>query len=351
MSGLYGLARPLLFRLDPEQAHGLAIRALRSGAVRTHPEPADPRLRVTLWDLDFPNPIGMAAGFDKNAEVPGAVLDLGFGFVEVGTLTPRPQAGNPRPRMFRLVEDGAVINRLGFNNEGHEAALRRLETRQRKGIVGVNIGANKDTADKAADYAAGIAVFAPVASYLTINISSPNTPGLRDLQHEAALDDLLGRCVAARDQAREVVERRVPLLLKIAPDLDQAACDGIAEVVSRHAIDGLIVSNTTLERQNLASAHAAEAGGLSGRPLFRLSTEVLARMHRRLPDLPLIGVGGVDSGAAAYEKIRAGASLVQLYTGLVYEGYDLPRRICRDLVRCLRRDGFSSVAAAVGTAA
>jgi dihydroorotate dehydrogenase len=305
---------------------------------------------VHLWDLDFPNPIGMAAGFDKNGEVPDALLTAGFGHAEIGTVTPRPQPGNPRPRVFRLPADRAVINRLGFNNEGHAAMLGRLRARRPAGIVGVNVGANKDTADRAADYAAGVTAFAAYASYLTINISSPNTPGLRDLQQAEALDDLLARVAAARDDATEKLDRRVPLLLKIAPDLADSDLDDIVEAVRRHRLDGVIVANTTVSRSGLADRNAREAGGLSGRPLFLRSTAMLARMHDRLGgDVPLIGVGGVDSGFTAYEKIRAGASLVQLYTGLVYEGLELVQAIKHELVLHMRRDGFSELQSAVGT--
>ncbi len=348
--GLSALARPLLATLDPERAHGLAIQALKSGLYPRPAEADDPRLSVRLWNLDFPNPIGMAAGFDKNGEVPDALLKAGFGFAEIGTVTPRAQPGNPRPRIFRLPTDRAVINRLGFNNEGHAAMLDRLRARRPVGIVGVNVGANKDTTDRTADYAAGVTALAAYASYLTINISSPNTPGLRDLQQAQALNDLLVRVAAARDGEADKLGRRVPLLLKIAPDLADSDLDDIAEAVRYHRLDGVIVANTTVSRNGLADRNAREAGGLSGRPLFRRSTAVLARMHDRLgADVPLIGVGGVDSGLAAYEKIRAGASLIQLYTGLVYEGLELVEAIKRELVLHMRRDGFSELRAAIGT--
>ena len=342
---LYRLARPALFTMDPETAHRMAIAALATG-LRLPPPPADPRLVRRLLGLDFPNPIGLAAGFDKNAEVPDAVLALGFGFTEVGTTTPRPQEGNPRPRMFRLIEDRGVVNRLGFNNEGFAVAERRLAARPRTGIVGVNIGANRDSADRVADYAAGVGRFAGLADYLVINVSSPNTPGLRDLQERTALADLLGRAVAARDAA----QRRVPLLLKIAPDLDDAALAEIAEAAVSAGIDGVIATNTTIARQGVRSPLAAEIGGLSGRPLFRRSTAVLAKLRQRAGrDLVLVGAGGVDSAETAWAKLAAGADLVQLYTGMVYEGPGLPRRIVDGFSRRLDREGIASIAEVVGS--
>lgn len=348
--GLSALARPLLAALDPERAHGLAIAALKRGLGPRETSPDDPKLTVRLWDLTFTNPVGIAAGFDKNGEVPDAMIRAGFGFAEIGTVTPRPQAGNPRPRVFRLPGDRAVINRLGFNNDGHAAVLGRLRARPASGIVGVNVGANKDSADRTADYVAGVRAFAPHASYLTINISSPNTPGLRDLQHAAALDDLLGRVAEARDGASQATRRRVPLLLKIAPDLAEGDLDDIVASVGRHGIDGVIVSNTTLSRDGLSDRNAREEGGVSGRPLFRRSTALLARMRQRIgADLPLIGVGGIDAGQTAYEKLRAGASLVQLYTGLVYEGLELVGAIKREILLHTRRDGFGQVSEAIGS--
>lgn len=346
-----GVARRALFRLDPEAAHALSLRALASGLAPACRVPDDPRLAVRLGDLRFANPLGMAAGFDKNGEVPDALLGLGFGHAEVGTVTPRAQDGNPRPRVFRLVEDRGVVNRLGFNNAGHAALRARLEARRhRDGIVGVNVGANKDAADRIADYVAGIEAFADLASYFTVNISSPNTPGLRDLQARAALRELLVRVMEAREAAVARVGRRVPVLLKIAPDVDEAGLDDIAAEVLDARLDGLVVSNTTLARSGLRDlVGAAQAGGLSGRPLFRRSTIVLARMRLRVgPDLPIVGVGGIDSGEAAWAKIGAGASLLQLYTGLVYEGPGLVGRILTHLSRCLDREGFSSLAAARG---
>ncbi|MCA3561982.1 MAG: quinone-dependent dihydroorotate dehydrogenase [Aestuariivirga sp.] len=313
----FSLARPLLHALDAETAHGLTIRAL-SRLPMGHAPLANPALAVEAFGLGFPNPLGLAAGFDKNAEAPDAVLALGFGFTEIGTVTPKPQPGNPRPRLFRLPEDGAVINRMGFNNEGHSAALRRLAARQaRGGIVGVNIGANRDSSDRIGDYVQGIAAFAHLASYFTVNISSPNTPGLRGLQSRAELEQLLARLNAER--ARQA--RKPPMLLKIAPDLREDELQDIASACAGGAVDGIIVSNTTLSREGLCSPHAQEQGGLSGRPLLPLSTRQLARMFvLTRGEVPLIGVGGVHDGASALLKIRAGASLVQLYSALVYQG-------------------------------
>jgi dihydroorotate dehydrogenase len=320
--------RKVLFALEPETAHRVSIAALKSGVPLNAPPRPDPRLAVTIAGLAFPNPLGIAAGYDKNAEVPDALLRLGFGFAEVGTLTPLPQPGNRRPRIFRLTADRAVINRLGFNNDGHERAFERLQARTgRGGIVGVNIGANKDSADRIADYVAGVRRFAPLASYLTVNISSPNTPGLRAMQERAALAELLARVIAAREEAAGG-GRNAPVFLKIAPDLGEAElADVAAEVLDKKA-DGLIVSNTTLSRTGLTARHREEAGGLSGRPLFARSTAVLARMRKLVgPELPLIGVGGVDSAETALDKIKAGADLVQLYTGMIYAGPALPGRI------------------------
>jgi dihydroorotate dehydrogenase len=323
---IYGLIRPALFALEPEAAHRAAIRALALGLYR--PAPAhDPRLNRRILGLDFPNPVGLAAGFDKNGEVPDAALALGFGFVEIGTVTPRPQGGNPRPRMFRAPADRAIVNRLGFNSEGHDAVHARLARRRRRGIVGVNLGANKESRDRVADYVTGVRRFGDVADYLTINISSPNTPGLRDLQEKDALRRLLGEVGAARGS--------VPMLVKIAPDLDDDALGGIVETVIAAGIDGMIVSNTTLSRDGISDARiAAEAGGVSGRPLFAPSTKMLARVRRLAGDrLVLVGVGGIESGVAARQKLAAGADLVQLYTGMVYEGPGLPARIVAELAR------------------
>jgi dihydroorotate dehydrogenase len=338
------LGRRALFQLDPETAHGLSITALRCRLPMAARPPRDPKLAVSVAGLDFVNPLGMAAGYDKNAEVPDALLSLGFGFAEVGTVTPLPQAGNPKPRIFRLEEDGAVINRLGFNNEGHDAAQQRLRARKGgRGIVGVNIGANKDNADRIADYEKGVARFAPLASYLTVNISSPNTPGLRTMQARAQLAELLARVVAARETAAA----EPPIFLKIAPDLVEAELEDIAAEVLANRIEGVIVSNTTISRPALkAMAHKGETGGLSGRPLFERSTIVLAKMRKLLgPDIAIVGVGGVDSANAAAEKIRAGADLVQLYTGMIYAGPSLPGRIVRGLSGIVAREGAPSIRA------
>lgn len=331
-----GFARSALFTLDPETAHGLSIAALKSGLLPRCPRDRDPRLAVRVAGLDFPNPLGMAAGYDKNAEVPAELSRLGFGFVEVGTLTPRPQSGNPKPRIFRLVRDRAVINRLGFNNQGHAQAHARVSGRRREGILGINIGANKETDDRVGDYVAGISRFADVADYFTVNISSPNTPGLRNLQTREALADLLSRVLAERDAKA----RRIPVFLKIAPDLTESDLDDIAAECLAQNLDGVIVSNTTLSRTGLdQDPNTAEAGGLSGRPVFERSTIVLAKMRRKLgPDMPLVGVGGIDSAETAAEKIRAGADLVQLYTGFIYGGPMLPGRILRDLSRLCDRE-------------
>jgi dihydroorotate dehydrogenase len=344
MSLPFALANPLLQRLDAETAHHLTIRALSLLPVDARPAD-DAALAQRLFGLDFANPVGLAAGFDKNAEVPDAMLAQGFGFVEVGTVTPRPQPGNPRPRLFRLSADKAVINRFGFNNAGHTAMRARLARRcERGGILGVNLGANKDSADRAADYAAGIAAFSEFASYFTVNVSSPNTPGLRDLQGRAALDELLARVMEAR--AAAPVAR--PVLLKIAPDLDAHALDDIVAVARARCVDGMIVSNTTITRPDGLhdAARAGEAGGLSGRPLFALSTRVLAATYLRTEGtFPLIGVGGIDSGETALAKIRAGASLVQLYSALVFRGPALISEIKRALAAVLKRepDGFTSL--------
>lgn len=346
MSLLDRLGRNLLFTLDPETAHGLSIKALKCGLPPCVAPRPDPRLRVNLCGLDFPNPLGMAAGFDKNAEVPDALLRLGFGFAEVGTVTPLPQPGNPKPRIFRLVEDRAVINRLGFNNEGHAPFGQRLAARSaRPGIVGVNIGANKDSADRIGDYELGVRRFAHHASYLTVNISSPNTPGLRDMQARESLAELLSRVVAARDAAAEGQPKKAPVFLKIAPDLHEADLEDIAAEIAEKQIEGVIVSNTTIGRPKLAgAAHAGETGGLSGKPLFQRSTIALGRMRRLLgPDMAIIGVGGVDSAETALEKIRAGADLVQLYTGMIYAGPSLPALIVKGLSRLAAQEGVSSL--------
>jgi len=347
---LADLGVSLLRFLPPETAHRATLRALALGLGPRQREPDPARLGITLWQRNFPNPIGLAAGFDKNAEVADAMLALGFGFTEIGTVTPRPQAGNPRPRLFRLTEDSALINRLGFNNEGLAASVQRLEARYDKGgIVGGNIGRNRETADEIGDYVQGVRALAPLVDYLVVNISSPNTPGLRDLQRKSAVERLVERVAAARAQI--MPRHPPPLLLKIAPDLTREEREDLAAASLASGVDGLIVSNTTVARPPLRSRHAHEPGGLSGKPLFALSTLLIADMHGLTGGkLPIIGVGGVASGEDAYKKIRAGASLVQLYTALVYQGPGLVRRIKRELDAALARDGFSSVASAVGTA-
>jgi dihydroorotate dehydrogenase len=350
MLDVYPLIRPLLFRLSAESAHDLTLKALESGLWRLAAgteRPAPQELSQQLWGLDFANPVGLAAGFDKDARVPQAMLRLGFGFIEIGTVTPRPQRGNEKPRLFRLDEDRAVINRMGFNSGGLDAVIERLLAQSRPaGIVGINLGKNRDSEDAARDYEEGIGRAAPLADFLVVNISSPNTPGLRDLQRRANLESLLARLIAARAASG----LRPPLLVKIAPDLSPEERVDIAEVALAAGIDGLVIGNTTLARPaGLKSAAAREAGGLSGAPLFAPSTALLAEMYRLTGGrLPLVGVGGIGSAEDAYAKIRAGASLVELYTALVFEGPALVRRIIFGLARLLRRDGFTRVGEAVG---
>ncbi|UFZ02945.1 quinone-dependent dihydroorotate dehydrogenase [Bradyrhizobium ontarionense] len=344
------LSLPLLRWLDAEDAHRLAIQGLKLlPAIKPRPDVAN--LAVRAFGLNFPNPVGMAAGFDKNAEVPDALLRLGFGFVEIGSVTPRPQSGNPRPRLFRLERDEAVINRMGFNNDGAEQILRRLAGRAHLGgIVGVNVGANKDSADRVADYVRLIETFAPVASYFTVNISSPNTPGLRNLQQASQLDDLLAKVLEARDRIRRK-SGDTPVLLKIAPDLSLAELDDVVHVARSRGVDGMIVSNTTLARPSSLreQLRAKEQGGLSGRPLFRLSTRMVAETFVRVEGaFPLVGVGGIDTGGAALTKIRAGASLIQLYSSLVYKGLGLVESIKADLTSTLLRTGRDALSEIVG---
>ncbi len=338
---LYSLLRPALFMADAESAHGLSLGALRILPGRAGAD--HPTLAQTVAGLRFPNPVGLAPGYDKNAEVYRAAFGLGFGFVEIGTVTPRPQSGNPRPRLFRLVEDHAVINRMGFNNDGMEAVAARLAQRPPLvGPLGVNVGANKDSEDRIADYVSAIERLAPYADYLTVNISSPNTPGLRALQDKDALVELLMRVKAATPDGK-------PVFLKVAPDLEPADIDDIAEVVIAQSIDALIVSNTTITRPALKSRHAGEAGGLSGAPLRDLARQRLVDFRKATSGkLPLIGVGGIASAEHAYARIRAGASLVQLYSALVYEGPLLARHINTGLAELLARDGFHNVSEAIG---
>jgi len=341
---------PLLRWFDPEDAHRLAIHGLKF-LPPAQPRPDDHKLAVRAFGLNFPNPVGMAAGFDKNAEVPDALLRLGFGFVEIGTVTPRPQRGNPRPRLFRLERDEAVINRLGFNSDGAETVLRRLAGRAHfGGIVGVNVGANKDSSDRTADYVKLIEIFAPVASYFTVNVSSPNTPGLRNLQQAGMLDDLLARVIDARERVRKNAGE-APVLLKIAPDLSFGELDDVVQIARSRRVDGMIVSNTTLARPSTLreETRARESGGLSGRPLFRLSTRMVAETYVRVEGaFPLVGVGGIDSGAAALTKVRAGASLIQVYSALVYKGLGLVEDIKNDLASTLLRTGRDSLSEIVG---
>jgi dihydroorotate dehydrogenase len=344
------LSLPLLRWLDPEDAHRLAIQGLRLlPPLRTRLD--DAKLAVRAFGLNFPNPIGMSAGFDKNAEVPDALLRLGFGFVEIGTVTPKPQSGNPRPRLFRLERDEAVINRLGFNNDGAEPVLRRLASRANLGgIIGVNVGANKDSPDRVADYVRLIETFAPVASYFTVNVSSPNTPGLRNMQQAHILDDLLAKVIDARERVRAKAGDS-PVLLKIAPDLSLAELDEVVHVARSRRVDGMIVANTTVGRPSSLreTARAKEQGGLSGRPLFRLSTRMVAETYVRAEGaFPLIGVGGIDSGGAALTKIRAGASLIQLYSPLVFKGLGLVDDIKSDLTSTLLRTGREQLSEIVG---
>jgi len=341
---LYRIIRPLAFALDAETAHRMTIAALKMVPARRPPDfPASLRTRVA--GLDFPTPVGLAAGFDKDAEVAEQMLSTGFGFVEVGTLTPKPQEGNPKPRLFRLREDQAVINRMGFNNRGQPDAFRRLvDCTHMHGVIGVNIGANKDSADRIADYVAGVRAMSPVAKYLTINISSPNTPGLRGLQDEGALNELLA--------AVQEVRSDKPIFLKVAPDLEPGDPERIVRSATDHNVDALIVSNTTVSRPPLKSRHAGEQGGLSGSPLKPLALKALRDFREASGgEIPLIGVGGISSADDAWERIRAGASLVQLYTAMVYEGPHIGRRIALGLAQRLRREGFASIEEAVGSEA
>lgn len=341
---LFSLARPAIFLLDGETAHRLTLAALRLVPASSPPAP-DPVLAMRVAGIDFPAPVGLAPGFDKNAEVPHAMFGFGFGFVEIGTVTPLPQAGNPRPRLFRLVEDKAVINRMGFNNDGAEAVVARLQAgRAKAGIIGVNIGANKDSVDRVADYATMTRIMAPLARYLTVNISSPNTPGLRALQDAGALAALLDAVIEARG------EHRCPVFLKLAPDLEAADIDDITRIAMDRKLDALIVSNTTITRPALRSRHAGEAGGLSGAPLRDLAQQRLRDFRQASGGaIPLIGVGGIASAEDAYARIRAGASLVQVYSALVYQGPGLAAQINRGLKTLLKRDGFATLAEAVGT--
>jgi len=346
LPALSGLTQQALLKMDAETAHGATIAALRLGMAPEQAQADGAELRTMLCGLDLTNPVGMAAGFDKNAEVPRPLARMGFGMVEIGTVTPRPQTGNPKPRLFRLPAAQGVINRMGFNNEGHDAAFARLKGLRVPAALGVNIGANKDSEDFVADYVAGVLKFADLADYLTANVSSPNTPGLRNLQADEALRRLLGELLAARAKAKT----RVPVFLKIAPDLDEAALDVIAKVVLSTDLDGLIVSNTTITRDSVAGQdNAEETGGLSGKPLFDLSTRKLAQMRQRVGDLPIIGVGGIHSPQSALAKFEAGANAVQLYSALVYGGLDLLDTIKRGVVSAVRAQGKTNIAQLVGS--
>jgi dihydroorotate dehydrogenase len=342
---LYPLIRPLAFALDAEAAHRLTVKALKLMPPHRPPDfPASLRTRVA--GIDFPTPVGLAAGFDKDAEVPGQMLTLGFGFVEVGTLTPRPQEGNAKPRLFRLAEDRAVINRMGFNNHGQPTAYGRLrEGMHLPGVIGVNVGANKDSPDRIADYVSGVRAMAPVARYLTINISSPNTPGLRQLQDEGPLRALLSAVKEARPK------NGPPVFLKVAPDLGHGEPDQIMRAAIDHGVDAIIVANTTVSRPALKSKHRGEAGGLSGLPLKVLALQALRNIRRAGgAEMPLIASGGIATADDAWQRIRAGASLVQLYTAMVYEGPGIAGRIAHGLAQLLEREGFASIADAVGSA-
>ena len=341
---LYSLLRPALFLLDAERAHQLSLAGLKI-LPRRRPAKADGPLASEVAGLKFPNPLGMAAGYDKDGEVPDAVLRLGFGFAEVGSITPLPQLGNPRPRLFRLAEDRAVINRMGFNNYGAEAAVARLAARLgRPGVVGINLGANKDSPDRISDYATMAQLMAPLASYLAVNVSSPNTPGLRALQDEGALAALLDAVLDARGSSGP------PVFLKVAPDLEPADIDAIARIALDKGLGALIISNTTVSRPPLASRHAGEAGGLSGEPLRDLAQQRLRDFRKATGGaIPLVGVGGIASAEDAWARIRAGASLVQLYSAMVYAGPGIARTIVRELGALMKRDGFASIAEAVGT--
>jgi dihydroorotate dehydrogenase len=348
---LFKIARPAIFALDSETGHRMAISALKAlpnkGARSSASRPG--KLAIEVAGLNFPNPVGVAAGFDKDAEVPDALLSLGFGSTEVGSITPLPQSGNPKPRLFRLVEDKAVINRMGFNNSGAQAALTRLEARgNRPGIVGINIGANKDSPDRIADYAQMARLMTPLASYLAVNISSPNTPGLRALQDEGALTGLIDAVIEARGAA--ATQSLPPIFLKVAPDLEPADIDAIARIALDKGLDALIVSNTTISRPDLRSHHAGETGGLSGAPLRELALQRIRDFRKATGGaIPLVGVGGISSADHAWERIQAGASLIQLYSAMVYHGPGLGAQIAAGLARLMKRDGFANIAEAVGS--
>lgn len=340
------IAQKAFFALDAEKAHGLSIKFLQTGAACVFKPHKDDRLQQSIAGLNFVNPVGMAAGYDKNAEVPLEILKLGFGFTEIGTITPKPQSGNPKPRIFRLPSDEAVINRLGFNNKGHQSALDRLKGLKKSDqIIGVNIGANKDSNDRTEDYIQGIETFYSHASYFTANISSPNTPGLRDLQARESLSELLSRCMTKRDELAKEHDKIVPIFLKIAPDLTEEGINDIVAEVSDKKIDGVIISNTTLSRIGLQSRTvASEAGGLSGKPILQRSNIVLAKLRNAIgPNMPIIGVGGISDANSAAEKIRAGADLVQLYTGMIYQGPSIAASICKGLSEICEQQDLTNI--------
>lgn len=349
---LYSTLSPLLFKLDAERAHALSIAGLKSGLIRPVLKVDDPVLKTELFGLSFPNPIGLSAGYDKNGEVLDPLLGLGFGFVEAGSVTPRPQAGNPKPRVFRLKEDGAVINRLGFNNQGLEIASYNFQAPRRDGIVGANLGANKDSADRIADYVTGMRKLAPLSNYVTVNISSPNTPGLRALQGKAELEELLGRLMEARSEMIKEGANNFPLLLKIAPDLTEEDKSDIAEVALETGLDGLIISNTTITRpDHLNDPQKSETGGLSGEPLKPLALALMGDMYKAVDGkVPLIGVGGIRTAEDAFDRIKAGASLIQFYSAMVYEGPYLAHKMALGLSKLLKESGYKSVSEAVGAA-
>lgn len=351
LRGVFDLGRSLLLTLEPERAHEAALRALEVGIYPRQTVADSPALATKVLGLDFPNPVGIAAGFDKNARVADAILAIGFGFAEIGTVTPRPQHGNPSPRVFRLIHDRGLINRLGFNNEGHGAALQRMKRRHSNGgIVGVNIGANKDSIDRVEDYLSGLATFYDVANYFTVNISSPNTPGLRDLQAPDALNDLLSKLMIARHDLTKRHGEKRPIIVKLAPDIASEDLPIITDLLMSHRVDGICVSNTTLARDNITEPRLEkQAGGVSGRPLFELSTRMLSDVYQLTNgQVPLIGVGGIDSPEAALTKIEAGASLLQLYTGLVFEGLGLIARIKQRLCDSVQEAGVGTVKDLVG---
>lgn len=353
MGAAYKTLSKMLFCLDPEKAHNLSLAALKSGFMPYRDAAVDPILESEVFGLKFSNPVGLSAGYDKNGAVLDALLGLGFGFVEAGSVTPKAQTGNPKPRIFRLTEDQAVINRLGFNNKGLEVASKNFKAPRRAGIVGANLGANKDSQDRVSDYVIGLKTLAPTADYVTVNISSPNTPGLRALQGKGELEELLGRLMQARAELPTETDQKKPLLLKIAPDLTAEDKQDIAEVALAMKLDGLIATNTTISRPDtLSSAQKEEVGGLSGRPLKALSLQLVKDMYQLTQGaVPIVGVGGISSAEDAYDRIKAGASLVQIYSAMVYHGPYLAHQIASELVQLLKSDGHKTMSDAIGIAA